>query len=205
MENSRNQPQDIDKLLDSQQVDYPGETQNWGSLKVEGSLRYMLKGFFAALDLSSQDIEQAIHCLARVYASLPEGKEPYTDITVVFLILLTFDNVLYKQFIAGETSDLDVVDRVFDAPVRKTLQQIDTNTNVCALFEAVLIMYCKSKLPGSRIEKLNTVTPLEQRWKEDTEYAYDVRSFVEKLYKVFLHEGWRGFQESIGRINGASK
>ena len=92
--------------------------------------------FFGASDLSLRSVSQAIHRLGLLYASLRDDQVDHGMATTVALIIRTIDPKLYDRFIAGEASDGDVVDTIFDRPGLKTLRYDDP----VASFEAAVIM-----------------------------------------------------------------
>ena len=175
----------IDKLLDSQPVDYSKFSNNEGRLTKDGSLRNMLNKFFGTSDLSLRDVEQAVHRLCLVLGSLPDKKPSFTDMTVVLLILRTFKAALYRRFVRGEVSDLEVVEELFAGGELKALRQ----THEGRLIEAFIIIAnkeiaCASDYPP---DVANYVTLLEKRYKakltegQDKEHIEEVLSFVSQL------------------------
>ena len=105
------------------------------SLDVE-RLEALLSLFFGASDLSLRTVGQAIHRLGLLYASLRRDQYDCGLATTVALILRTMDTKLYYRFVAGEVSDGDVVDAIFDRPGLKTLRYDDRNVT----FESAVIL-----------------------------------------------------------------
>ena len=92
--------------------------------------------FFGASDLSLRTVSQAIHRLGLLYASLRSDQVDYGVATTVALIIRTIDPNLYDRFVAGEASDGDVVDSIFDRPGLRTLRYDD----LVVSFEAAVIL-----------------------------------------------------------------
>lgn len=92
--------------------------------------------FFGASELSLRTVSQAIHRLGLLYASLRSDQVDHGVATTVALIIRTIDPKLYDRFVAGEASDGDVVDAIFDRPGLKTLRYDDPVVS----FEAAVIL-----------------------------------------------------------------
>ena len=106
-------------------------------LKVVGeTLRAMLLLFFGASDLSLRTVGQAIHRLGLLYASLSKFQKNHGVATTVALILRTMEPKLYGRFVAGEVSDAEIVDAIFDRSSLKTIRYDKRN----AVFEAAVIL-----------------------------------------------------------------
>ena len=175
----------IDRLLDSQPVDYSKLSDKEGRLTKDGTLRNLLNKFFGTSDLSLRDVEQAVHRLCLVLGSLPDEKPSFTDMTVVLLILRTLNATLYHRFIRGEISDLEVVEGLFAGGGLKSLRQ----TKEGGLFEAVLIIANKEIARVSEYppDSANFVTLLEKRYtaklkeNQDIEHINEVLGMVSQL------------------------
>lgn len=175
----------IDRLLDSQPVDYSNLSNNEGRLTKDGSLRNMLYKFFGTSDLSLRDVEQAVHRLCLVLGSLPDKKPSFTDMTVVLLILRTLNAALYRRFVRGEVSDLEVVEELFAGGELKALRQ----THEGRLIEAFLIIAGKeiARASDNPPDMANYVTLLEKRYKaklnegQDKEHIEEVLNLVSQL------------------------
>ena len=180
----------IDRLLDSQPVDYSKFSNYEGRLTKDGSLRNVLIKFFGTSDLSLRDVEQAVQRLCLVLGSLPDNKPSFTDMTVVLLILRTLKAALYRRFIRGEVSDLEVIEELFAGGELKALRQ----TQEGRLIEAFIIIAdkeiaCASDYPP---DVANYVTLLEKRYKakltegQDKEHIEEVLSLVSQLQKEII-------------------
>ena len=171
--------------------------------------------FFGASDLSLRTVSQAIHRLGLLYASLRRDQVDHGVATAVALIIRTIDPKLYDRFVAGEASDGDVVDAIFDRPGLKTLRYDDP----VASFEAAVIL-ARSEDEISKETPLETIhSPLldryrdigriywEMREKEEPQdatraakgkHAYDVASIVERM--IQQRRGVIGFGHAVRRL-----
>lgn len=102
------------------------------------TLQAMLFLLFGASNLSLRTVGQAIHRLGLLYASLRKDQDDFGLATTVALIIRTMDSKLYSRFLAGEVSDRDVVDAIFDRPGLRSLRH---NAGGVA-FEATVILAC---------------------------------------------------------------
>ena len=100
------------------------------------ALRAMLFQFFGSSDLSLRTVGQAVNRLGMLYASLRKDQRDHGMATTVALILRTMEPRLYGRFVAGEVSDAEIVDAIFDRPGLKTLR-FDKRS---ATFEAAVIL-----------------------------------------------------------------
>ena len=127
----------------------------------------LFQEFSNAFDLSLRQIEQAVHRLGLVFASLPDNQFSFFLSAMVVLVLRTINSQLYQDFIVGKVTDLEVVDKLFDSHKGKILQQ----THQGSLFEATLIMaHRELHFPNNS----SSTTPLEDRYlKKQSEYADD--------------------------------
>ena len=129
--------------------DYSGHS--WGD---SGDTKRLLETFLSLPSLSLRQIQQTMHRLGLVLASLDS---PPTNISfgaiAVLVILKTINPSIYDQFIRSDLTDKEVSDELFDKP---GLQFIRT-TREGALFEALLAMgYCEFFLANSREPILET-------------------------------------------------
>ena len=150
----------VNGLLDSTQINDYLKRTNYSRATSE---KEMLGKFFSTTNLSLREIGQAIHRLGLIFASLPERKISFFTSAVVVLILRTIDVDLYREFVHGEVSDLDVIESLFKSPKMKFLQQ----TQEGQLFEAVIIMADKeiARATDHPPEIFQYVTPLQQQYK----------------------------------------
>ena len=127
----------IDALLNTIQInDYFGRTQDQSAQQEPENVRELLQGFFRAPDLGLRQIEQAIHRLGLILASLRSDRRSFAITAVVALILRTVDADLYHRFRSGEVSDLEVVNKMFAPGGAITL----TEENARLSFEKTIIL-----------------------------------------------------------------
>ena len=128
----------------------------------EENVRNLLKVFFGAHDLSLRQIEQAIHRLGLVYASLPSNQRAFAITAAVLLIVRTIDPNLYEKFRRRQVSDVDVVDRIVSGAVGKTLQQ----QHIAYLFEAMIVVAFREDEIANMSESKYFESLLVQRYKK---------------------------------------
>lgn len=171
----------------------------------------LLLAFFDAPDLSLRRIAQAIHRLGLVFASLRSDQRSFTLAAAVALILRTVDSDLYHRFVRGEVSDLEVVDKMFNRPGARTLQQ----QHAGHLFEATIIVAAQERVADRPIGFDVVESPLLRRYQElvDTDKSDDASPSPEcehadrviKLVQDFrqassFSTGVSGFRYSVERI-----
>ena len=175
------------------------------------TVKMLLLAFFDAPELSLRRIAQAIHRLGLVFASLRSNQRSFTLAAVVALILRTVDSDLYHRFVRGEVSDLEVVDKMFDRPGARTLQQQHSGR----LFEATIVVAAQERVSGRPIGFDVVESPLLRRYQElvDTDKSDDASPSPEckhadrviRLVQDFrqtssFHTGVFGFRYSVERI-----
>ncbi len=138
----------IDTMLNTTQInDFFGRTQDRIAQQEPEIVRELLQGFFCAPDLSLRRIEQAIHRLGLIFASLRSNQRSFAITAVVALILRTLDADLYHRFRSGEVSDLEVVNKMFAPSGAVTLTEEDAR----CYFEETIIL-AASEVSGGRGE-----------------------------------------------------
>ena len=98
-------------------------------------VRKLLLTFFVASNLSLRQITQAIHRLGLVFASLHSDQWSFAITATVALIFRTISPDMFRQFISGTVSDVEVVERIFNRSGAESLRQQHTSH----LFEATII------------------------------------------------------------------
>ena len=146
-------------MLDTIQInDYFGRTQDQSAQQEPEIVRELLQGFFRAHNLRLRQIEQSIHRLGLIFASLRNDQQSFAITVVVALILRTLDVDLYHQFRSGEVSDLEVVDKIF-APAGPIAL---TEENARCFFEETIIIAAREvSSDGGAIN-----SPLLQRYQK---------------------------------------
>ena len=83
------------------------------SVKVQGDIRNLVEVFFVSPNVSLRQVGQAVHRIGLVVASL--NRSAFSALaTGVAVILRTIDDNLYRLFVTGMTSDLEVTDAIFE-------------------------------------------------------------------------------------------
>ena len=200
----------IDALLDAAQInEYFNRTHDRGARQEANVVRELLLGFFCSPDLSLRRIAQAIHRLGLVFASLRSDQRSFAMTAVVALIVRTIDSTLYHQFVRGEATDLQVVDKVFGRDGIKTLQRKHEGR----LFEAMIILGAQEKKIALLFPSEEISSPLLQRYQKllaaeesddasrdpDREHAQSVINMVRHLREELNTRGI-GFSDSVQRL-----
>ena len=156
----------INSLFNAIQInDYFNRTKDSSSKRLIEPAGTLFQEFSKAFEINLRQIEQAVHRLGLVFASLPDNRYSFFLSAMVALVLRTINSRLYHDFIDGKLTDLEVVDKLFDSSKGKILQQ----THQGCLFEATLIVAQKEIHPP---DNNSPRTPLEDRYhKRQTEYA----------------------------------
>lgn len=153
----------IERALDAVKIsDFFKRTQdrNASQDSEETVIRDWLKKFFGSRDFSLRRIAKSIHHLGLVFASLPSQERSFGISAVVALIVRTADPNIYYEFIRGEASDLQVVDRVFDR--NPSLSEL-RNQHAGHMFEAMIIL---AYLEISELERDSFESPLWNKYKK---------------------------------------
>ena len=86
----------------------------------------LLAAFLGSPEHSLRDVQQAVHRLGLVLALLPADTALLAVTAVVAIVLRTVDLAVYRNFVVGEATDEEVVDKVFGlqgtAPLRSESQ-----------------------------------------------------------------------------------
>ena len=191
--------------------DYFGRTTDPEAGQGYETVEILLRAFFDAPDLSLRRIAQAIHRLGLVFASLRRDQRSFTLAAVVALILRTVDSDMYHRFVRGEVSDLEVVDKMFNRPGARTLQQQQAGL----LFEATIVIAAQERVSDRPIGFDAAKSPLLRRYQEfvDTDKSDDASPSPEcehansviRLVQNFMQErsfrtGASGFRYSVERL-----
>ncbi len=200
----------IDALLDATQInEYFNRTRDQSA--GQDIVRDLLQGFFRVPDLSLRQIAQAIHRLGLVFASLRSNQWSFATMTVVVLIVRTIDSTLYHQFVRGEATDLQVVEKVFGRDGIKTLQREREGR----LFEAMIILGTQENKFAPLRSSEATRSPLWQRYQKlvatqestpasrdpERNHAQNVINTVESINgNIALGPNTIGFLPSVQRL-----
>lgn len=126
----------MDHLMDKTGINaffekYPGSS--WGR---SSDSKTLLRAFLSLPTLSIRQIQQSLHHLGLVLASLDTNNEIAYGAIAVLTILKTIDPVIYQRFVKADITDKEVSEHLFSMP---GLQSIKGTSNE-ALFEALLIL-----------------------------------------------------------------
>ena len=127
----------------------------------------LLKTLFNISGLSLRQIEQSIHRLGLVLASLKANQAPVAFASVVTLILRTIDTELYHRFCAGDASAEEVVETVGGAfSAEKTTEEFEA----WCFFEAAIIT-AENKIRGDNATVSSSFVPAVQGFGDATRIA----------------------------------
>ena len=152
--------------------DYFGRTLDQQARGAYQQIKLLFSAFFTASDVSLRTINQAIHHLGLVLATLRPDRRFCGFAVAVALILRTMDPASYREFMNGEIEDVVVAQRIF--------AKIDVDDERCehqrALFETVLIVGMLEI--GNEVPRLLTdsTTPLLDRYQSVVSSNADVGS-----------------------------
>ena len=160
----------IERALGSIELDgYFERTSDQYARRDDQQVRLLFTAFFASSDVSLRTINQAIHHLGLVLATLRADRRFLGYSAAVALILRTMDQVTYREFLDGAIEDAEVAQRIFD--------KIDVNDeqkdHQRALFEAVLIMGALEIRDEGNYRFTDSVTPLLERYENMLSSAPD--------------------------------
>ena len=141
----------------SGRIHAPNATARW---RTGYTLLSMLFLFFGASDLSLRTVGQAIRRLGLLYASLGSDEVDHGEATTVALIIRTIDPKLYERFVAGEATDGDVVNAIFERPGLKVLRY---DSPVVSFEAAVILAGLEDKIATAPPDALNS--PLWDRYR----------------------------------------
>ena len=200
----------IENALGSIQIDdYFSRTKDQQAGRAYQQIRLMLSAFFAGSDLSLRNINQAIHHLGLVLATLRSDRQFLGFSAAVALILRTLDPATYREFTNREIEDAEVAQRTF------TKIEIDDEDTVHqkALFEAVLIVGSLEMQSRGRYLSDQSVTPLLERYQAVVAnaeqngprdgafaYAYSVLGMVRQFRNEAAMGTPPGFLHTVSRL-----
>lgn len=163
------------------------------------TIKQMLNIFFADPSISLRTIEQTIQQLGLVYALFRKDRNTYMPMAVVMLILKTIDSKIYDDFVAGNISDLELVEMLPD--VRRNNHSRENMINRFEAFIIVVAMYIN--LPTQNEPKK---TPLFEHYENNSKNQYHPRKVIEIVEIINSHHfDWRGITNVIQRIEFVSE
>ena len=110
---------------------YPGSS--WGK---SSDTKNLLKAFLSLPALSIRQIQQTLHHLGLVLASLDTNTEIAYGAIAVLTILKTIDPAIYQRFVKADITDKEVSEHLFNMPGLQSIKDTTYET----LFEALLVM-----------------------------------------------------------------
>ena len=116
--------------------DYFGRTLDRDAGRAYDQIKLLFLTFFAASDISLRTINQAIHHLGLVLATLRPDRRFMGFSAAVTLIVRTLDPVSYRDFLSGQIGDAAVAERI----IAKVRIDDEGTEHQRALLEAVLIV-----------------------------------------------------------------
>ena len=177
--------------------DYFKRTQDREAMRSYNQIMLLFSTFFAASDVSLRTINQAIHHLGLVLATLRSDRLFLGSSATVALILRTLDPVAYREFISGQTDDAAVSRRIL-----AKVHTDDENTEYQrALLEAVLIVGALEI--GEQVYRRgrDTTTPLLERYqtvassnadKDASDWSRSYANSVLRMVQQFRNEAMSG-------------
>ena len=189
----------IDAMLDAIQINkYIERTKDQSAKENAGVFKTLLHGFFAASDLSLRRIEQAIHRLGLVFASLRDDRFSFLLGTTTLLIVRTIEPEIYHQFVNGKVSDLEVIKKVL---VHYNAEALQENRGK-AWFEASIITAAAEGLTIHHQQTPNSSSLLQQYEdtlvdkSEDSSSAADRQHAQDVVELVKFFSQQRGYNRS---------
>lgn len=167
----------------------------------------LLKAFFRVPHLSLRRIQQAIHRLGLVLASLPSERPSFAEAAAVALIVRAIDvDLYYGFFVAGDVDDLEVSKGIFGHYLTEDLRR----TSEGQWFDANLIKAFRER---ERRSGRNTESRLLESYEKSTSespaggIAASIPKEVANAALIVRSEGGRGgymyayeFKEAIDRL-----
>ena len=102
------------------------------------NVKRLLAEFLDNPDLSLRRIEQSLHRLCMLFGTLDSDKEAHGIAATLALILRTYDQQLYNEFLNGGVNDLEISEIIFKSSGMKKAQEEPEGN----LLEAFLILAC---------------------------------------------------------------
>ena len=140
--------------------DYFGRTSDRDARGAYDQIKLLFSTFFTASDVSLRTINQAIHHLGLVLATLRPDRRFLGYSAAVTLIIRTLDPVAYREFISRQIEDAAVAQRILS----KVRVDDEDTEHQRALFEAVLIVGALEIRNHMHHRREDTTTPLLDRY-----------------------------------------
>ena len=188
----------IRQALASIQFDeYFSRTRDRDAMRAYDQIKLLFSTFFAASDISLRTINQAIHHLGLVLATLRPDRRFMGFSAAVALILRTLDPVAYREFMSGQTDDAAVSQRI----LAKVRTDDESTEHQRALLEAVLIVGALEISDQMHRRGENTNTPLLDRYrtvassnadKDASDWSFSYAESVLRMVQEFRNEAGSG-------------
>ena len=200
----------IRQALTSIQFDgYFGRTQDRDARNAYDQIKLLFTTFFATSDVSLRTINQAIHHLGLVLATLRPDRRFMGYSAAVTLILRTLDPVAYREFMSGEINDAAVSRRI----LAKLRTDDESTEHQRALLEAVLIVGALEISDQMHRRWENTTTPMLDRYRTvassnsdkdavdwSRSYAFSVLQTVQQFRNEAMSGSPPGFLHAVRRL-----
>jgi len=195
----------IDALLEETHIDQYFNTQS--------IFRYahpLLWVFLGAPSVSLRRVEQAIHRLGLVFASLPRDQQTLDSgrwswlmlAAIIALIMRTLDFDRYREFVRGELSDEEMVKLVYSWPGAEALQQ--EHAYLRSSVEAIIIIACQEITNSSILfqkyhdpkNAQNLKASRSRKWPPE-DHEEDLRDQIDYLWN---RRNGIGFRDIVQRL-----
>ena len=171
-------------------------------------VRELLQVFFGASPLSLRDIAQAIHRFGWVLNSLPSEQGGGIVMTTAALILRTFNETLYHQFVQKEISDFKIAEEIFSIPPINPLRWEKAGV----LFQECLVQAYKELRESNEMTRLEEAIDSHIEAEGDEERQRDLQGARWKLLPFqkdrdtfrIAHQHIELFSSSLIRHRGTS-
>ena len=188
-------------------------TQRDDPRKVQGTAADWLHKFFGANEVDLRTVEQALHRLGLMLATLPPGYDAIIGVSALALILRTIDPGLYRRFVSGDASDKDVAEALFS----RTGEDYRNSNDGMFLEVEIIVAGNEEELLKMRIESvpsalLREYYPVAERFRTSRDALARPTSEKEKralwivgeidraIGKRSHHGGGLWFRQSVERL-----
>ena len=196
----------ISKLVDEIDIEHLSpHSPNKVTKNPNDILNRLLIFMFNRADVNLRQIKQAVNRLNILFSSVGPDQHHFYQSAVILIILRTIWPDLYYQFIEREISDLEIINKIFDTPEKKSEQ---FNSHDIAYFEAILVIgYKELQSPGSSYDRLDSPLELlyknekiEQLSEEEAKHRNNVIEQIGAIEKGLVTHAPLGFIITIDRL-----
>ncbi len=185
----------------------------FNTAKVTGDICDLLEVFFVSPRVSLRQIGQMIYRIGLVAAS--SNSTPLSSLTTgVAVILRTADDNIYRRFVNGMVTDLELTEATFEHYGISKAQKEGRASSGVRLFEALVVMAAvEISSQGRRVHWSSESTPLLEHYrglapevdsadaKQDPEVSYAARV----IQTVNHYSGWLGPFSEVGFIESVKR